>query len=650
MLVLFSKISLAILMRTTSSSVIPLSFFLSLYLILSLSLSLSFSLSLPFRVNNICGHEISACCLDDRKRKIVIGDVTGSIAVYNAASGGFMKATCHNNFFVVVALQYIDNVRRFIAAYKNGVMRLYDESGLEDCHLLLTFETAHGHLEVLNMVFNSTDYTIATIGASSDSIILWDYYAGKLEQEIEVCDESEHVVQIICLTPYPIICSSDSVGNVLLFGSRGCTWSGKRISGFMNQIPLSAEYEEVMPLLTEEEERPLRAMILSLQNTSPSSPIIQSNKPNRRGRLKSDRGSIGSIGKLKLKSMSSGSSTNSVEKMEKNMSKSRGERGSVGSLSTTGNWSRRGSVFSDIGNNESDSDDGDEETEDWQNTMNFFNRKATEESVRSEFVESEKKWGKVTPAQAMGWDGSTMQMYTADALGNLRSFCLKDVMTNMRRTFDLKRKTNPRKSSIGDLCRRTPHNALSAMPPYPQKGKTHLLGLSNDATSYIGVKFNWSIEAHNACIINCKAIPDGVLTSAADKLVKMWSFDGLPLGVLIQSVPIGMKSRLWFLKIDVEPAMIRESLELDNVINKVHELVINTHKPELDEFDFYGIEPGENSTTFSRSELRQRIEKTSVILGVDFSINSSEKEFTDFTETSLAKLSPITFDGTYSAV
>ena len=86
----------------------------------------------------------------------MIGNVSGAIAVYNAASGGVMKTTCHDNFFIVVALQYIDDVRRFVAAYKNGVMRLYDESGLEDCHLLMTFETSHCHMEVLNMVYNST--------------------------------------------------------------------------------------------------------------------------------------------------------------------------------------------------------------------------------------------------------------------------------------------------------------------------------------------------------------------------------------------------------------------------------------------------------------------------------------------------------------
>ena len=611
-------------------------------------LSFFFFSSVCYSVNDICGNEISACCLDNRRRKIVIGDVGGSIAVYNAASGGLMKSTFHDNFFIVVSLQYIDDVRRFIAAYKNGVIRLYDESGLEDCHLLMSFETSHGHLELLNLVFNPIDFTIATVGASSDSILLWDYYAGKLEQEIDICEETEHVVQITCLTPYPIVSVSDSIGNVLLFGSRGCTWSGKRISGFMNQIPLTAEYEEVPSLSTEEEERPLRAIIFTPPPVVSSfTPVNQSRRNSVKNRLRGERGSVGNILKRKGSTSIGGSAAGSPDRFERSMSVGRGDRGSVGSISSVGNWTRRGSLFSDNGANESDSDDGEDDIEDWQSSTDFVDRKATEECVRNEFAKSEVKWGKVTPAQAMGWDERTMQMYTVDALGNLRSFCLKDVIQNMKRTFDLKKKSS-RKASISDLCRRTPQHHLSAMPPYPQKGKNHLLGIPNDATSYIGIKFNWSVEAHSACILNCKVIPDGVLTSAADKLVKMWSFDGFPLGVLIQSVPEGMKSRLWSLKIDVEPAMVRESLELDGVITKVHDLVVNTQKPELDEYDFYGIEPGENSTTFSRSELRQRIEKTSVILGVDFS-HSSGKGFADCNESGMANCSPVTFDGTYSA-
>lgn len=64
------------------------------------------------------------------------------------------------------------------------------------------------------------------------------------------------------------------------------------------------------------------------------------------------------------------------------------------------------------------------------------------------------------------------------------------------------------------------------------------------------------------------------------------------------------------------------SRELEQVIKQVQELAVDGTRPELDGYDFTGIEPGDFSTSFSRSELRQRIEKTSSILGVDFAARS----------------------------
>jgi hypothetical protein len=68
--------------------------------------------------------------------------------------------------------------------------------------------------------------------------------------------------------------------------------------------------------------------------------------------------------------------------------------------------------------------------------------------------------------------------------------------------------------------------------------------------------------------------------------------------VLVQSVPEGCNSRSWALEIDVEPAMAREEYELDEVIEQVHTLVHDHEQPELEQYDFAGIEPGEHSIAF----------------------------------------------------
>jgi hypothetical protein len=417
-------------------------------------------------VNNICGKEISACQLDDRKRKIVIGDVSGAIGVYNPKSGGLMKTTLLDNPFAVVSLQYIDDKRFFLAGYGNGLIRLYDENGLETCRKILEFDPYYSHPELLQMIFN-TDNTIATVGASSGVIRLWDLSAGNMENELMVCDESEHVVQIAFLTPLPIVTVSDSVGNVIFFGSRGSRFNGKRISGYLNQTPTVAEEEQLSSL-----ERPRRALINGLE----------------RGRAsKCPRPSF------------------VLTPMASNLLHEKGKM-----------------VLNRLDETDSDTDSDDynvgdkKHSDDWQKSLDLIDRRVTEESVRKNIQDSETKWGKVTPAQAIGWNEKSQQMYTLDALGKLRSFCLKDMINDTKddnTTNTLKSKSiegKERRVSKGDICDKNPHHPHSAMPPQPSRNETFLLGFNNDATTYLGVRFNWSIEAHESCGVYCKVIPEGI--------------------------------------------------------------------------------------------------------------------------------------------
>jgi hypothetical protein len=420
-------------------------------------------------VNNICGKEISACQLDDRKRKIVIGDVSGAIGVYNPKSGGLMKTTLLDNHFAVTALQYIDDKRFFLAGYGNGLIRLFDESGLENCRKIMEFDPFHSHPELLHMIFN-TDNTIATVGASSGVVRLWDLSAGNMENELKVCDESEHVVQIAFLTPLPIVAVSDSVGNIIFFGSRGSRFNGKRISGYLNQTPTVAEEEQLSSL-----ERPRRALIHGLE----------------RGRASKCLSKVPSF---------------VLTPMASNLLHDKGKM-----------------VLNRLEEADSDTDSDDynagdkTHSDDWRKSLDLIDRRVTEESVRRNFEDSETKWGKVTPAQAIGWNEKSQQMYTVDALGKLRSFCLKDMIndtTEGNSTNSPKNKNHEaskeRRLSKGDICDNNPHHPHSAMPPLPHRNETFLLGFNNDATTYLGVRFNWSIEAHESCGVYCKVIPEGI--------------------------------------------------------------------------------------------------------------------------------------------
>ena len=243
------------------------------------------------RLSNIMGEEITACCLDDRMRKIVIGDNVGRIHVYNPANGVLMKSCVDDVHETVVDLQYICSTRRFVAGYANGLIRIFDESALDDCPLIRNFDDFNRHPELLALRYSEEDAkTVASVGGASEFVRLWDVGSGKCEVEIMACEPSESIVTLSYLGSESIIVTSDSRGNIVFWGGRSsrlefctitifsvcialcldctdnCTfrfynrlfrYAAKRIAGFMNHTTyLSVLEPRKRPMNPDEKELP----------------------------------------------------------------------------------------------------------------------------------------------------------------------------------------------------------------------------------------------------------------------------------------------------------------------------------------------------------------------------------------------------------
>jgi hypothetical protein len=130
----------------------------------------------------------------------------------------------------------------------------------------------------------------------------------------------------------------------------------------------------------------------------------------------------------------------------------------------------------------------------------------------------------------------------------------------------------------------------------------------------------------------------------------MWTFEGRPIGTLLQSVPSGFRNQSWGLLLNVESYVDQENEDLDEIIENVKKLAASDDKPDIKHMDFTGplqiysmclfifptspIEPvgmqlGEQSADFSRSLLRQRIDKTSKLLGIEFPTHGERNSAAD---------------------
>ena len=576
------------------------------------------------------GADITACCLDNRRRKIVIGTVNGTIDVYNPQNGELMKSCPNDVGHAVVSLVYDAENRRFVAGYANGLLRLYDENGLEDCPVIRTFDEYHNHPELLTAQFCPADDCVATCGSSSELIKLWDYASGKMEMEINGCDDDEHFVDLIFLLPHAIIASADSRGNVILWGSRGRrNQFGYRVAGFLNQCP-EAAVRETFWHIHNPSERPA-------------------------GRIFAYKDGLEE--KYKNPNESSSSRTNSPKKTD-----------SAATTTTTATTTTAapGQLATDevIETKENEENyvqqppvkDTTATIPDKADIINTTNDRpntaATDISTGSELVRRAEyesrlneiqqqalmdedtaavKWGRSLAATTLCFHADTSTIYTADEMGNIKKWDASEFLVKMD-NIEARYKAEYNGDEIPDVHILPPRHVNSALLPITNRfedGVYHVNKDSDYSNCNVGIDFVWSLSAHNQRITALVTSEHGIISSGDELLVKMWDFDGNQIGVFLQSVPIGKRSPQWHLDLDIANIMDRENAELDMIMGEIQELEEDNEQPNIFAMDFSGLKPGsKESAQFSMSELRQRVEKSKELLGIDFPVGNNAKDDT----------------------
>ena len=245
-----------------------------------------------------------------------------------------------------------------------------------------------------------------------------------------------------------------------------------------------------------------------------------------------------------------------------------------------------------------------------------------------EMEASENTWGRIAPAVTLAYDPDSKSFYTGTDLGVLRKFSLKELMSSlddiesMAQDDEMEELTHHQiflKAAL-ELGVRDYNTALFPVYELPVQYIFTDVPETVPTIPNLGVKFCWHVVAHEERIITIKFTTHGVLTASADCMVKMWSDQGEPIGELLQNIPVGARNPAWNMELDVVEKMRREDEELAGILEEVDELAKDEDLPDITKMDFSGLEPGAESAEFSRSQLRQRIEKTSQILGISFPI------------------------------
>lgn len=592
----------------------------------------------------IVSNDITACCFDDRKRKLIIGTAAGDIGVYNFTNGALMKSVQDHVRAAVVGLQYIDATRRFVGAYANGVMRVYDENSLEECNIIHTFDPikvriSHGvhaakDTEIIGISFCALDNTVARVDACSGVATLWDVIACKCEIELRVCDSTECVVAVSFLNPYPLVATSDSRGNVCIWGSRGCKWSGKRIAGFTNHNTATAVVERTAANnnLHDEDKKPTRILAdaADLSNFVVSGHGSHTDLDDSADAFVIDyAGVVGddddhSVGGATILSEALGANSH--------------HNSSTPDMTARTMHQQLHAVSSDPYDHSARSLQNKNPYNDSPTTSHHNSHHHHHENSKASSTNDAeaadlalaadhvgaivKQWGSVMAASCMCLNADAYRFFTADDLGYLRCYNISNMMGDVGGKGLLDGPTAP--YHLKSRCLKRHRDHKSAPPPLYVRHRNFLVGHKMQSMSYLGIDFCWNVQAHKDRIVFLSSMQHGIISSGADRLVKLWSVAGELLGVLLQSVPVGVVNRDWHLQIDAEKLMADEEVLLEELLVNVKTLAESEDLPDIEKADLTGIEVGSDTAEFSRSELRQRVDLSSEILGIDF--QTFEKE------------------------
>ncbi|KAK7242150.1 hypothetical protein SO694_00013011 [Aureococcus anophagefferens] len=189
--------------------------------------------------------DITAVCLDDRRRKFFVGNSAGAITCHNYQNGACMKKfPPFPGNARVVTVAYVFALKGLVAAAATGTIRVYDEKELEVCAVLRQFDEAYTHRAELSLMAHHEAGAIAATaaGASIEGIRIWDSDTAKCDSVLKT--RGYVVLALGFLEPYPLlyVCSSD--GMIRIWGVQpGSKIAGVCLVGIPNKPPKGSYYE-----------------------------------------------------------------------------------------------------------------------------------------------------------------------------------------------------------------------------------------------------------------------------------------------------------------------------------------------------------------------------------------------------------------------
>ena len=179
------------------------------------------------KMEDVGGHGIdcTAAVLDDREAKLIIGDSSGIVSIYNCVNGVKLKQFPSTKLAIRFILYTPD--KTVIVVSGSGDLCIFDELPNDpDANFRLRETKAH-ESDIVSIAYSHKLGLIATAD-SSGLVCLWNYEFLSLETMIPKCTGTD-IGQICFIDPFPLLLVTDSIGNYTIIpcGSAAAYYKNK---------------------------------------------------------------------------------------------------------------------------------------------------------------------------------------------------------------------------------------------------------------------------------------------------------------------------------------------------------------------------------------------------------------------------------------
>ena len=174
--------------------------------------------------------EVTACCLDERKKKVLIGTAGGDVLVLNYMNAILLKAG-EKHRGQVSGLVYSRKDKCAISCGWDSKIHVHDETSGKVLDLVRATDTTY-EKETTCVAFSSSLGVVA-VGSLDLSVRLFDYQTLRLLAVMK--GHTAEIVKIVFVPGYYLLLTADCSGSVI-FWSTGYPW--KKLAELENSTPI----------------------------------------------------------------------------------------------------------------------------------------------------------------------------------------------------------------------------------------------------------------------------------------------------------------------------------------------------------------------------------------------------------------------------